>query len=45
MTGNTLSISFLWVDYKEEQAMEMEAMEAVFMDDFECMSFLTFVRL
>ena len=40
MTGGL----YIWqndsVDYAEEQSMEIEAMQAVFMDDFECTVYL-----
>ena len=36
MTGTKWDCKCNGIDYKEEQSMEMEAMEAVFMDDFEC---------
>ena len=45
MTGTKWNINNNRADYKEEQSMEMEAMEAVFMDDFECMSIVSAILL
>ena len=36
MTGSESVLCDHSIDYAEEQSMEIEAMQAVFMDDFEC---------
>ena len=36
MTGSESTLYDHSIDYAEEQSMEIEAMQAVFMDDFEC---------
>ena len=36
MSGILIFPFTLYVDHLEEQEMEVEAMQAVFMDDFEC---------
>ena len=45
MSGIYLIIEYEILDHLEEQAMEIEAMEAVFMEDFECKSYTLFYMI
>ena len=40
MSGMKLLWFLIRIDHLEEQAMEIEAMEAVFMEDFQCRCFI-----